>query len=66
MVPLAAAQGAKFKGYGPARKKARQREREKERIASLPPEQAAAAKEDAVLSGFARLGIKVRREPAGG
>lgn len=61
-IPLAAAQRAKFKGYGPARRKAKLREREKARIASLPPEQAAVAKDAAVLSAFERMGIKVRTE----
>ncbi len=59
-VPLAAAQGAKFKGYGPARRKAKARQREKERLASLPPDVAAGAKEKALLDSLASAGIKVR------
>lgn len=66
MIPTLAAAGAKWKGYGIQRKKAKARQREKERIEALPPAQAAEAKEKAVLDAFAAAGLNVRVEKPGG
>ena len=57
--PVVSASGAKWKGYGPGRRRAKLKEREKERLANLPPDEAAAAKDDATLAAFARAGIRV-------
>lgn len=66
MIPTLSASGAKFKGYGVQRKKAKARQREKERIEALPPDLAAEAKEAAVLGAFAAAGFNVRVEKPGG
>lgn len=66
LIPTLAAAGAKFKGYGVQRKKAKARQREKERIEALPPDLAAEAKERAVLDAFASAGFRVNVEKPGG
>lgn len=65
VVPTVAATGAKFKGYGPGRRRAKLKEREKERLATLPPDEAAAAKEAATLGAFARAGFRINTVKAG-